>query len=252
MTDMRIVESGLIPIYEGDGQERLVNARELHGFLGSGWDFSNWIQDRLSKYGFAEGRDFSREYLKTPTGGRPRIEYWLTTNCAKEIAMVENNRRGQQIRRYLIEVEERYRAGMMPAEQMLTDPDFLVALATRYRDERNARLAAEARVVELAPKAAFHDQVADAAGTQSIAEVARVLGTGQNRLFRWMRDQHILLSNNLPYQQYLDAGYFRVIEQTWTHPEGGQRLAVKTLVTGRGLAWLQRRYHSNVVQLPVS
>lgn len=244
MTDMRIVESGLIPVYEGAGQERLVNARELHESLGSATRFNDWIQRRLDSYGFREGTDFYSELSKTPSAGRPTVEYWLRLNVAKELAMVESNARGQQIRRYLIEVEERYRAGIMPAEQMLTDPDFLVALATRYRDERNARLVAEARVVELAPKAEFHDRVAMADDGQTVADVAKVLGTGEIRLFRWLRDRHILMDRprNIPYQEYIDRGYFRVVQRVWKDRQGEEHPSTQTLVTGRGLIWIQRQW----------
>lgn len=41
----------LIPIQEHDGK-KAVDARLLHEFLGSKRDFSNWIKDRIKKYGF--------------------------------------------------------------------------------------------------------------------------------------------------------------------------------------------------------
>ncbi|WP_374713757.1 phage antirepressor KilAC domain-containing protein [Symbiobacterium terraclitae] len=241
----RVVESGLLPVYASDDR-RLVSARELHAALEIGWQFSDWIQDRIAKYGFVEGQEFFRVSCKTPAGGRPRIEYWLTLDCAKEIAMVENNERGRRIRRYLIEVEKRYRSGLaLSAEQMLADPDFLVELAIRYRDERNARLAAEAKVAELTPKAEFHDRVAASNDAISIREAAKVLGTGQNRLFAWLRGQRILMHDNQPYQEYLDAGYFRVIEQTWEDRHGQPHISPKTLVTAKGLTWIQKRWDAD-------
>ncbi len=56
--DLRVVETGLVPVYETEGRQ-VVNARELHEFLGVGKDFSTWIRDRIEKYGFAEGEDFA-------------------------------------------------------------------------------------------------------------------------------------------------------------------------------------------------
>lgn len=117
-------------------------------------------------------------------------------------------------------------------------PDALRALAqVAERAEDQHR-----EIQVLQPKAAFHDAVNDASGAQSIQEVAKVLGTGQNRLFTWLRDQHILLPSNLPYQEYMDRGYFKVVERTWKDAEGEPHLTTKTLVTGKGLAWLQKRY----------
>ena len=102
------IEEGLVPIYENDFKEKLINARELHDALNSKRDFSNWIYDRINKYHFKENEDFSTILLKS-TGGRPKKEYILKLDVAKEIALIENNEIGRKIRRYFIEVEKRYR-----------------------------------------------------------------------------------------------------------------------------------------------
>jgi phage anti-repressor protein len=94
----------LVPVLEYQGRQ-MVNARDLHQRLEVGKDFSTWIKDRIEKYGFLEGEDFSPNLGKS-TGGRPGIDYLLTLNMAKEIAMVENNEKGREIRRYLIRMEE--------------------------------------------------------------------------------------------------------------------------------------------------
>ncbi|HGU5331218.1 TPA: antA/AntB antirepressor family protein, partial [Escherichia coli O146] len=101
----------LIPVFEGTISNEptlLVNARDLHGFLEVGKDFSNWIRVRLNEYGFVENLDyilFSPNLAKTP--GRRRKDYHLTLDTAKELAMVERNEKGRQIRRYFIECERK-------------------------------------------------------------------------------------------------------------------------------------------------
>lgn len=90
----------LIQIQKTDGIET-VNARELHQFLEVGKDFSNWIKDRIEKYDFMEGEDFTPILAKS-SGGRPSIEYYITLDMAKELAMVENNSKGKQVRRWFI------------------------------------------------------------------------------------------------------------------------------------------------------
>lgn len=106
--ELKKIEEGLIPIYENDSKERLINARELHKALKSKRDFSNWISDKLKKYDFIKDEDFSTILLKS-TGGRPRKEYILKLDVAKEIALIENNEQGKILRKYFIEVEKRYR-----------------------------------------------------------------------------------------------------------------------------------------------
>ena len=84
--------------------------------------------------------------------------------------------------------------------------------------------------------------MASSRDAMSIREAAKLIGTGQNRLFAWLRGQRILMADNQPYQEYLDAGYFRVIEQVWRDRQGEEHLYTKTLVTGKGMTWLQKRW----------
>jgi phage anti-repressor protein len=85
----------------------VVNGRELHDYLDSGRDFSNWIKNRIEAYDFQEGRDFTTNLAKS-TGGRPTIEYSLTLSMAKELCMVENNKQGRMAREYFIARENIY------------------------------------------------------------------------------------------------------------------------------------------------
>lgn len=106
MNDLTIVENGLIPIYGNEQQGQLVNARELHEFLEVGDKFAQWIERRIAKYEFEEGIDFFTISGKS-SGGRPTLDYILIMDVAKEIAMVENNDRGREVRKYFIEVEKK-------------------------------------------------------------------------------------------------------------------------------------------------
>lgn len=112
MYGLTVVESGLVPVYEDSQQKHVVNARELHEFLGSKREFAAWIKERNKKYGFRQGEDFEvfPKSGENPQGGRPVIEYLLSLDMAKEIAMVENNEKGRQVRRYFIECEKRLKA----------------------------------------------------------------------------------------------------------------------------------------------
>jgi phage anti-repressor protein/ribosome-associated translation inhibitor RaiA len=110
MNNLSIIENGLIPVYQSDKGTKLVNMRELHAWLEVGRDFSTWVKDRIEKYDFIENQDFM---LFTNSGenseGRPRTDYIFKLEPAKEIAMVENNEKGKEIRRYFIKVEEKFK-----------------------------------------------------------------------------------------------------------------------------------------------
>jgi Rha family phage regulatory protein len=100
----------------------------------------------------------------------------------------------------------------------------------------------KARIEADKPKVEFHDHVAEAINCQTIDEVAKVLGTGQNRLFAWLRDAGMLKPGNLPYQRFVDEGYFRVVERQFKDKRGESHTYTRTLVTGKGLAYIQKRF----------
>ncbi|HFP5031201.1 TPA: antA/AntB antirepressor family protein [Escherichia coli] len=108
--------SQLIPVFNGtiaNETTLLVNARDLHTFLGVGKRFASWITERIAEYGFVENQDYilvspNRE-IKGRGGDRRSKDYHLTLDTAKETAMVERNGKGRQIRRYFIECEKKLR-----------------------------------------------------------------------------------------------------------------------------------------------
>ncbi|EAM0151521.1 phage antirepressor Ant [Campylobacter jejuni] len=67
--------------------------------------FADWIKNRIIKYSFIENQDYIIKEVFT--GRRPRKEYYVTLDMAKELCMVENNEKGRQARRYFIECEKR-------------------------------------------------------------------------------------------------------------------------------------------------
>ncbi|EOR3904115.1 antA/AntB antirepressor family protein [Escherichia coli] len=123
----------LIPVFNGtiDNETTLlVNARDLHSFLGVGRMFAHWVKERIAEYGFVENQDFviaCQNWQAKGRGGHNRKEYHLTLDTAKELAMVERNEKGRQIRRYFIECEKKLR-NIQPVqtEQQFTAEDIIL------------------------------------------------------------------------------------------------------------------------------
>jgi anti-repressor protein len=92
------------------------------------------------------------------------------------------------------------------------------------------------------PKVEFFDSVADSKTAVPMNDVAKVLsikGYGRNNLFEYLRNNKVLMNNNRPYQKYVDAGYFRVIEQHYQR-NGEEQISFKTLVYQRGIDFIRR------------
>lgn len=95
----------------------------------------------------------------------------------------------------------------------------------------------------MAPKAEFFDAVASSKTAIPIGNAAKVLeikGVGRNKLFEILRQQKILMHDNVPYQEYIDRGYFRTVEQKYTTPDGETKISIKTLVYQRGLDYIRK------------
>jgi len=109
-SSVEMLQRDLIPIEEGYGQ-KTVNARALHTFLESKQQFSHWIQKRIKEYQFIENEDFFSldKIIKRRKGASLAKDYALTLDMAKELCMVERNKKGRQARKYFIAAEKMWR-----------------------------------------------------------------------------------------------------------------------------------------------
>ena len=215
--------------YEAD--RITLSARELHEFLEIKTEFAKWMH-RMCEYGFSKDVDY-RVIVKNdenPLGGRPSTDYEITIDMAKEISMIQRNEKGKQARQYFIEVEKQWNS-----------PERVIARGLIESQKMIENL--NQQVIEMKPKAEFFDQVASSKTAIQMSEVAKVLNYpnfGRNRLFEFLRNKKVLMANNIPYQKYVDCGYFRVIEQKYTKPNGDTAINIKTLVYQKGINFIKK------------
>lgn len=129
-------------------------------------------------------------------------------------------------------------------------PKTLPEVLRAYADEVERRELAEKKIALLTPKAAFFDAVADSKDAIQISDAAKVLnipGIGRNKLFQILRQKKVLMKDNVPYQEHIDRGHFRVIEQKWTTPNGETRISIKTLVYQKGLEYIRQLLTKSLV-----
>ncbi len=116
-------------------------------------------------------------------------------------------------------------------------------------EQQKLQLQQECKVLELqleadSPKVAFHDQVAVSPDAISVAEAAKLIGTGQNRLYSFLRLNGWINRKNQPYQHKIEQGLLDVKLRRFEHPEQGLKEGVTTLVTGKGLTKLKKMWAS--------
>ena len=106
-------------------------------------------------------------------------------------------------------------------------------------------------VAELLPKADFYDRVADTGVTFSLGETAKMLavpGFGRNNLIRFLREEGILMADNVAKQRYVDRGYFLVVQRDYYAPDGTTRVKAVTRVWEKGVDYIRHRLDSYLQQ----
>ena len=109
MTDLKVIENEIVPVYETEKGIKVVNGRELHTVLESKQDFSTWVKRRLSECDAEENEDFERFHKKMEANNATMIDYIIKLDTAKEMAMLERNDKGKQVRKYFIAIEKKYK-----------------------------------------------------------------------------------------------------------------------------------------------
>lgn len=227
---------------EFDGSEQqTVNARELHEFLEVGKDFSNWIKDRIEKYGFVENVDyvrFSPNLAKTPYGGRPSVEYHISLSMAKELCMVERNEKGKQAHQYFIECER-------VAKQKLTAQPALPSYSEALRqlaDQIDHNKELQEKIEQDKPKVEYCDQIVADNGSMTITKAAKVIGYPPRKFKDYIRQIGWLYANaDTPMQHVITSGYMVLRYAHWTDNDGNYVEKPYAHITAKGMFAIYKR-----------
>ena len=136
-------------------------------------------------------------------------------------------------------------------EKAIYNPDFIINLATKLKDEQAKTAALIADNEAMKPKALFADAVATSHTSILIGDLAKLIrqngvNIGQNRLFDWLRNHGYLISRgdrrNMPTQKAMDMEMFEIKERTFQNPDGSVRITKTTKVTGKGQQYLINKF----------
>ena len=136
-------------------------------------------------------------------------------------------------------------------EKTLSDPDYLIQLATNLKEEKAKRALAEAQIEKDKPKVLFADSCEVAENSILIGEFAKRLkqngyDIGQNKLFEWLRQHDYLCKSgerkNLPTQYAMELGLFEIKTRVLSNPNGSVRTTSTTKITGRGQIYFTNKF----------
>lgn len=165
--------------------------------------------------------------------GREQIVYFMNRDGFTLLAMGFT---GSEAMKWKLKYIEAFNS----LEKVWNSPEQVMARALKMADKTIDGL--KAKLLEMKPKAEFFDAVADSKTAISMNEVAKVLnikGYGRNNLFEFLRNSKVLDRWNVPYQRYVDNGWFRVIEQHY-QKNGEPIVTTKTLVYQKGVDGIRK------------
>lgn len=110
MQGLKVIENDLVPVYETSTGEKVVYGTELYTVLEVKSNYRDWIRNRLKDCEAVENEDFEAAKILAPSGQTMK-EHIIKLDTAKEMAMLERNEKGKQVRRYFIRVEKKYKEG---------------------------------------------------------------------------------------------------------------------------------------------
>lgn len=198
-----------------------VTARDLWQALESKQEFTHWVKARLEQAYAVENEDYISfdKIIKRETGATRAREYALSLDLAKNIAMLERNEKGNQIRKYFIACEKQLREQQTPQ----LPQTYLEALESLVESEKRNQ-ALQAKIEQDKPKVAFANAISGSDDSVSVGQFAKILKqngieTGRQRLFNYFRDNGYLIRGrtkdfNMPTQKAMEQGLFEIQEKS--------------------------------------
>jgi len=133
--------------------------------------------------------------------------------------------------------------GLYATDELLDNPDLIIQMASKLKEEREAREVLEAENDIMKPKALFADAVSASHTSILVGDLAKLLrqngiDIGANRLFEKLREKGFLMksgsSKNMPTQSSMDRGLFEIKEGSYINSDGVNVVTKTTKVTGKG------------------
>lgn len=201
-----MINNELIKVELNENQEPIVGGRELHEALGVETRYNDWFR-RMCEYGFVENQDYCTLTQKRVTAQGNETTYAnhaIKLDMAKEIAMIQRNEKGKQVRQYFIQVEKNFNS-----------PEKIMARALKIAESKinvlQLETAQQKQIIgELKPKADYTDIILQSKGVIPVTSIAKdygMSGRSFNALLHDLNVQYKIGRQWFLYAKYQDKGY---------------------------------------------
>lgn len=190
-----------------------ISGRQLHMKLNVQTPYHKWMP-RMIEYGFVEGTDFAvtDKNVRNSNGGKQTVtDHILTLNMAKEIAMLQRTQEGQEIRRYLLKVEEDWNSPeKVMARAIVMANNKLKELTTKNYKLENEIVHLNETINEMKPKADYVDRILSCKKLMPVTLIAKdygYSGKGFNKILHDAGVQYKIGKQWVLYSKYQGCGY---------------------------------------------
>ena len=213
-------------------------------------DVANWIEHNKPNELISNVDEDEKLKAIISHSGQNREMWFLTEDGLYEVLMQSRKPIAKQFKKKVKEILKSIRKhGMYATDELLDNPDLLIQIATKLKEERelNKRLQEENEeknklIEKQKPKAEFYDEIIDSTtviGMKEVADILNVKGYGRNNLFKFLREQGILNRKNEPYRIFIDKGLFEIKESKYI-VDNEVRIKPTTYVTQKGLDYIRK------------
>ena len=215
-------------------------------------DVAEWIEHSNSRMMLDSVEEEEKVVRIVYTLGGNQESWFLTEDGLYEVLMQSRKPIAKEFKKEVKRILKTIRKhGMYATDELLANPDLIIQMATKLKEERAAKEALQNKVDKDKPKVLFADAVNASKTSILIGDLAKLLNqngydTGQKRLFEELRTTGYLIktgsSKNMPTQTAMDKGLFEVKETSISNPDGSVRVTKTTKVTGKGQQYFINRY----------
>ena len=255
-------------IKKGESQNEVVDARALHSELKSKQDFSNWIKNKVvNNLFFTENEDYVIYNNAIDTSvhqvkaGKQRIDYALTLETAKKVAMAEQTKKGNEVRDYFITVEKERN---VLVEQFAIPQSFAEALALAGELEKEREiLSIENKQQSIAlreqkPIVENYNDISNSSKLSTVDEVSTLVGLGRNTFYKWLYGEKYLKNISKKGRRYKPSQKMitqKLMDYKITEFYDGKvdklRKNYAVLITGKGILYFKQAHKEYIKRINI-
>ena len=238
----------------GTWEEPLIRAQEVAEWIDYAFkDKNNNRRNVTAMLKDVDEEEKTRRAIKLPSGGTQEV-WFLTEDGVYEVLMQSRKPQAKEFKKQVKKILKEIRTmGYYLSPEYLNSPQCTMQLAQGYIQVTRENEELKDYIEEIQPKAEAYDELLECSTALSFGDTAKLLGVkgmGRNNMIAYLRDKHVLMNDNVPYQKYVNEGKFDLKQTKVSKPNGTTITKTQTRVTQKGVDHILRMYRKDGYIIP--